>query len=269
MLKQRVTTGLVGGVVFLGAVYWGGPLLGLLLTLLALFGYSEWVRMRGFGRFSMPAWFGYLLTFLIVGTSVFSVTETDLVTSDHVLIPFLLFALFGFFTISVVSKNKYSLQDLSYLFAGALYVGLPFHTALLIRGDERLGLAYFLLVLIAMWTTDTFAYFVGRTLKGPKVWPSISPNKTWSGSLGGVTGALVVGAVFAQVMDLSYGPWMLLAAVLSVVGQLGDFVESALKRSLDVKDSGTILPGHGGVLDRFDSLLFAWPFAYYGMLWLV
>ncbi|MGZ4106159.1 MAG: phosphatidate cytidylyltransferase, partial [Tumebacillaceae bacterium] len=134
---------------------------------------------------------------------------------------------------------------------------------LLLRGMPTHGLAYFLFLLIAMWTTDTFAYFVGRALKGPKLWPAISPNKTVSGSVGGVVGAVVFGLIFAEILGVSMAPWMLLAAILSVLGQLGDFVESGLKRSLDVKDSGAILPGHGGVLDRFDSFLFTAPLAYY------
>ena len=106
-------------------------------------------------------------------------------------------------------------------------------------------------------------------MKGPKLWPAISPNKTVSGALGGVFGGLLLGLVFALITGHPVGPWMLLAVILSVFGQFGDFVESGLKRALNVKDSGKILPGHGGVLDRFDSLMFAAPIAYYGTLLLV
>ncbi|HEU4965111.1 MAG TPA: phosphatidate cytidylyltransferase [Bacilli bacterium] len=269
MLKQRVITGLLGGAVYLAATWYGGIPFALLVAVLTVVGYSELVRMKGLPRLSLPAVYGYLLTLFLLLGSTFVVTKSSWVTSDQVLIPFLLFALFGFLAISVISKNKYTYQDISFLFAGALYVGLPFHAALLLRVDPQRGLAYFLFVQVAIWATDTFAYFVGRAIKGPKVWPAISPNKTISGTVGGIVGAMVVGAVFAQVMDLAWGPWILLAAVLSVVGQLGDFVESGLKRSFDVKDSGTLLPGHGGVLDRFDSILFAAPVAYYAILWLM
>ncbi|MBL0388947.1 phosphatidate cytidylyltransferase [Tumebacillus sp. ITR2] len=269
-MGQRVVTGIIGGAIFLGAVWYGGFPFALLIALMAVVGFSELVRMRGWSLFSAPALIGYVVTLMwLVGSIWQPFADLWMPATDTVSGLWLLVALFVFLSISVVSKNKFSFQDMTYLFAGTLYVGLTLHSALLLRVDDRMGLSYFLFVLLTIWTTDTAAYFVGRTFKGPKLWPAISPNKTVSGSLGGVVGAVVVGVVFAQVMGLAMGPWMLLAALLSVFGQFGDFVESGLKRALDVKDSGTILPGHGGVLDRFDSFLFTAPIAYYGILLLV
>ncbi|MGZ4162405.1 MAG: phosphatidate cytidylyltransferase [Tumebacillaceae bacterium] len=264
MLRQRVLTGIIGGAVFIGAVFYGHVPFSLLICLLAVVGFSEIVKMRGFGRFSFPALIGYLVTLAFVTSNLWGEALRGFMpTNDAISGVWLLMILFLFFTVSVVTKNRYTFQDVSYLFVGTLYVSLPFHYALLLRGMPTHGLAYFLFLLIAMWTTDTFAYFVGRAVKGPKLWPAISPNKTVSGSVGGVVGAVVFGLIFAEILGVSMAPWMLLAAILSVLGQLGDFVESGLKRSLDVKDSGAILPGHGGVLDRFDSFLFTAPLAYY------
>lgn len=267
MLGQRVLTGVVGGAVFLSAVWYGGIPFSLLMCVLAVVGYSELVKMRGFHRLSVPALLGYAATLYVLLGGVFRLT--DLPTLSQVPTMELLCLLFLFFTISVVSKNRYTFQDMCYLFAGTFYVGLCFHLGLQLRVNENYGLPYFLFVLITMWSTDSFAYFVGRTLKGPKLWPAISPNKTVSGSLGGVVGGIVVGAVFANVMDGDFLTWTLVAALLAVVGQLGDFVESGLKRALDIKDSGKILPGHGGVLDRFDSFLFAAPIAYFAIQGLI
>jgi len=265
MLAERVVTGVIGGALFLGAVWYGGIPFLLVMAVLAVVGFSELVSMRGFHRFSTPAWLGYGSTLLFLLGSKWSGGEQWLPGTESVPTYFLLAVLFLFFTISVVSKNRYTFQDMTYLFAGSLYIGVSFHLGMQLRLEEGLGMAYFLFVMFAMWSTDSFAYFVGRAIGGPKLWPAISPNKTVSGALGGVVGGILVGIAFALSMNQALTGWVITAALLSVVGQLGDFVESGLKRALDVKDSGRILPGHGGVLDRFDSFLFAAPLAYFAI----
>ncbi len=269
MLYQRVLTGVIGGTLLLGIVWYGGVPFQLVFALLAGLAFRELVKMRGFGTFSAPALLGYLVTLGLATHPLWRESWELSAAPDSISIFWLILVLFSFLTISVVSKNRYTFQDMTYLFAGTLYVGLAFQCAIMLRIDEGLGLRYFLFLLLLMWSSDSFAYFVGRALKGPKIWPAISPNKTVSGSFGGVVGAMLVGIVFAAMYDLPLWPWLLMSAVLSVVGQLGDFVESGLKRSLDVKDSGTLLPGHGGVLDRFDSLIFSAPLAYYWMLGII
>lgn len=270
MLYQRVLTGIIGGSFFLGAVWYGSWPFALLICFLALKGYSELVKMRGFRRFSIPALLGYMGTLLFLLSGVWNIPFLSVPAAEgSVPVIWILVLLFFFSTITVTSKNRYTFQDMTYLFTGTLYLGLTFHSAMLLRFDENLGLAYFLFLLLTMWSTDTFAYFVGRALKGPKLWPAISPNKTISGALGGIVGAVIVAVVFAVMMGFEFGPWIVLGVILSVGGQLGDFVESALKRSYDVKDSGRLLPGHGGVLDRFDSFIFTAPIAYYGIIMLI
>jgi phosphatidate cytidylyltransferase len=117
----------------------------------------------------------------------------------------------------------------------------------------------FLGMLLLVWSTDIGAYLFGRWLKGPKLAPYISPNKTWSGAIGGVLTSLSVAAILAQFNTFGYVqtlPWFLKHAILiSIVSQVGDLFESWVKRKLDVKDSGSIIPGHGGILDRLDSVL--------------
>jgi phosphatidate cytidylyltransferase len=143
---------------------------------------------------------------------------------------------------------------------GVGYVGLPALALIWLRSVPELGLALLLWLLLVVWATDSAAYFVGRTLRGPRLAPAISPSKTWSGLCGGMLGAAMTGALAAWLL----GSGRLLqaaglGALLAVVAQAGDLVESALKRAAGVKDSGTLIPGHGGLLDRIDGLLFAAP----------
>jgi phosphatidate cytidylyltransferase len=134
---------------------------------------------------------------------------------------------------------------------GFLYVAIPALALLLLEW------AWFALVFWAMfvtWATDIFAYFAGRSIGGPKLAPRISPNKTWAGLGGGALGAGVVGYLVASLFDMG-SPFLYIGAAMGLLAQAGDLYESWLKRRAGVKDSGTILPGHGGVLDRLDGLL--------------
>jgi phosphatidate cytidylyltransferase len=138
---------------------------------------------------------------------------------------------------------------------GVPYVGLTGIALIWLRADAA-GFGRVLVLLLIVWATDIAAYLAGRLIGGPKLAPAISPGKTWSGAAGGLAGALVVGVV------ASPGAWGLaMAAVLSVVSQMGDLMESGIKRHYGVKDSGKLIPGHGGLLDRLDGVLTAAPVA--------
>jgi phosphatidate cytidylyltransferase len=129
------------------------------------------------------------------------------------------------------------------------------------REIPETGLLLVFFVMFLIWTTDSGAYFVGRTLGKHKLWPDISPKKTIEGSIGGMIAAIIVGSIFHFIVPIfsSYFTALLFILVASIFGQLGDLVESALKRHYAVKDSGNVLPGHGGILDRFDSLIYVMP----------
>ncbi|HEX9946269.1 MAG TPA: phosphatidate cytidylyltransferase [Allosphingosinicella sp.] len=137
---------------------------------------------------------------------------------------------------------------------GMLYVGIP-SFALLVIEWASLYLVFWLM--LVTWATDIFAYFAGRSIGGPKLAPKISPNKTWAGLIGGMAGAAVVGALAAWLSGISaeLPHFLWLGAPMGLLAQLGDLYESRVKRRLGVKDSGALLPGHGGVLDRLDGLL--------------
>lgn len=139
---------------------------------------------------------------------------------------------------------------------GVLYAGLPCLALLLIRNDAVWGVVGVLWCFAMVWAADIMAYFAGRTIGGPKLAPSISPKKTWAGLGGAVAGAALASLAVAWFAGIDAGlPLALLAAVLAVVEQAGDLFESSLKRAYGVKDSGTMIPGHGGVLDRIDGLI--------------
>ena len=134
---------------------------------------------------------------------------------------------------------------------GYIYLAIPAF-ALLVLGWLDIAIVFW--VFIVTWSTDIFAYFAGRSIGGPKLAPRISPNKTWAGLIGGMAGAALLGWLTADLLDLG-SPFAWLGAPMGIIAQAGDLYESWEKRRAGVKDSGTILPGHGGVLDRLDGLL--------------
>lgn len=144
---------------------------------------------------------------------------------------------------------------------GLAYAACALVASDLVRGDAETGFLALMFVLLVVWVTDIGGYFAGRGIGGPKLWPRVSPKKTWAGAIGGLVGSLVVAAVFAVLGLGRMGPLLALASVLSVVSQLGDLFESAVKRTFGVKDSSHIIPGHGGLLDRLDGFVAAIVFA--------
>lgn len=141
--------------------------------------------------------------------------------------------------------------------AGVAYAGLPAVALIWLRSDAQLGWLAILYIFAIVWTTDTAAYAFGRLIGGPRLAPRVSPKKTWSGLLGGVGSAGLVGMVFAAAtLETGVVPVGLLGLALAFLAQIGDLGESAVKRAFGTKDSSSLIPGHGGVLDRIDGLVF-------------
>jgi len=141
--------------------------------------------------------------------------------------------------------------------AGFLYAAAAEIASVLVRLDPAKGFAALMFVLLIVWVTDSGGYFAGRGIGGPKLWPSVSPKKTWAGAVGGFAASLAVAAGFAAFDLGKAGPLLMLSGALSVVSQLGDLFESAVKRRFGVKDSSHIIPGHGGLMDRLDGFVAA------------
>jgi phosphatidate cytidylyltransferase len=256
----RVLTALVGVPVILGALYLGGWVFGLLVLAAALLSQWELYRMMEQGGLRPLKWAGVVIG-LLGGLHALVPQAAALAVACFVL----LLALSPF-----LQGDEQPLASLAGTMLGVLYptVLLTFLIDLRLAGglaiEEREAFGLTLLVFVLIWATDTFAYYVGRAVGRRPLAPKVSPKKTWEGAAGGVVGALVAAAVL-KVALLDSLPWVHvlgLALVCSVAGQLGDLAESRLKRSVGVKDSGTLLPGHGGLLDRFDALIVVAPLAY-------
>ncbi|MBZ6526470.1 phosphatidate cytidylyltransferase [Aerococcaceae bacterium DSM 111021] len=166
---------------------------------------------------------------------------------------------------TVFNHRKFNFVNAAIIVFACIYIGYGFRFLILIR---NMGLETIIYLLVVVWATDSGAYFVGKQLGKRPLAPDISPNKTIEGMIGGVLTAVVVGSVYVMLFQPHLGPvnqvWIL-TIVISLFGQFGDLVESAFKRHFDVKDSGKFLPGHGGMLDRFDSLIFA---SFIMMIWI-
>lgn len=266
-LIQRTLSGAVFVAVVVCAVVFGFPPFYALVALFAMLAVAELHRLLGDDR-SM-VYRGELLTVLLVcvvysrTTHVPADMRFDLTTFTVAYGALLLVSLIW----ELFRKAENPIRNWSHLVMGQVMVALPFALMTSVYSRSKwLMLALFVLI----WTNDTFAYCTGSLLsKRPggnhKMFPRVSPGKSWEGLVGGVLFALLGGYIFSLfVPDFTWWQWLLIALFISAFGTLGDLMESLLKRTIGVKDSGRFLPGHGGVLDRFDSLLLATP-----ALWLL
>lgn len=247
-LQLRVISAVVLAVVVLGLTWLGGFAFRLLAAAIALAMFYEWCTMSrpvSDARHQSIAGLGLLATLaaLLAGLSAAIV-----------------FLVLGVALVVTVATGR---GKGSWTSAGLAYAGLSGISLALLRGDDQSGLMAILFLFAVVWATDIFAYFVGRALGGPKLAPSISPGKTMSGAAGGTVFGVWAGVGLALWAGLASVGWLvLIALVLSVVSQAGDLFESWVKRRHGVKDSGSLIPGHGGVMDRVDGLVAA-AFALY------
>lgn len=253
-MKQRIITALVMAALFIPVVYTGGWLLGITIALLAIIGLFELFRMKGHSIFSVE---GLISTVALMGF-IFANELAEVLPQDFSSETFIHLATIVLLVCTVFSKNDFSFDDAAVSILGILYIGIGFRSLIATR-DSGLGLL--ILVLITIWATDIFAYLIGRKIGKRKLAPNISPNKTIEGFVGGTATAVLLAAVYLYFVPIGmpFGWSLILMFLLSMTGQLGDLVESAFKRYYNIKDSGNIFPGHGGVLDRFDSMLFVFP----------
>ncbi len=240
-LTLRVISASVLAPVALAAVWAGGVIFAVLVILIAVLGYWEWTAMSGPPS---PAWSRPAAAAALgAGLLALHFRQWELATI-LVVTPIAAMLVIG----SVVERQRWS-------GLGALYVVLPAAGLMFVRADPQAGFMAIVFIMLVVWATDIAAYFGGRALGGPKLWPMVSPKKTWSGGLCGLAAAMAVGAaVSSYLFGSAQFEDVAVAACLSVFSQAGDFLESAVKRRFGAKDSGTLIPGHGGVLDRVDGL---------------
>jgi phosphatidate cytidylyltransferase len=280
MLRYRLLTALIGIPIALLAIWLGGWALTGLLFLLSLIGLREFYRLAARLGAAPASWIGYLfaLGFLITAQARFDYSLSDLTYETASIGLFALLFLAAATREVLRPAGSPSLLSLGATVTGALYLPLLFSFLVLLRGRFQFipspsstavlstwnfGARLVLLVFIVCWIADTAAYFAGRAFGRRKLAPSLSPGKTVEGSLAGLVAAAVVGSAFGRAFGLPLSHALLVSAAMGLFGQVGDLAKSRLKREAGVKDFGSLFPGHGGVLDRFDSLLFNSPLAYY------
>ncbi|MDD5127954.1 MAG: phosphatidate cytidylyltransferase [Dehalococcoidales bacterium] len=258
MLKLRILTAVIGLPILVAAVWFDTPLpwFSVLLAVWGLLAVQEFYRLTGILKCNSLAIFGMAWTLLFITCPHFTAFLTTPRLLSSAIVLSLIVLLFR-------KQKEGAWADWSWMMAGILYIGWLLSYMVALRLDA--GKEWVLLALFATFGSDTLAYFVGRALGKHKMAPRISPEKSWEGAAAGVFGAVIV-VILINLwfkMGLSYGQQIFIGIVISVLGQFGDLAKSLLKRNVGVKESGNLLPGHGGVLDRTDSVLFAGVTAYY------
>lgn len=255
-MKQRVITAVIALILFIPIVILGGLWMDWLTVAFAAVGISEIFLMKKQILVSIDFLLALLATLTWTVPDAFFNSVPWGWTKYGVYFALIMLML----TWTVLSKNKTTFDDVGVYTIASLYIGTGFHYMSAIRNANN-GLALLCYVFVVVWSTDIGAYLIGRKIGKHKLWPVISPNKTWEGSIGAVICALICTAIYVALVPMKQPQisMIILAFFLSIVGQMGDLVESAYKRYYGVKDSGKILPGHGGILDRFDSMLFVLP----------
>lgn len=275
MIAQRIIWGVGGALLLAGLIVAGGIFYTLaigILVVLAVLEYSELLKCQNLRPQTEVMLAISLLLLALIHVTANNIgirVEEPLFISERVLGLMLVITFFINFAIELMRGDPdQGLINAAVNLFGAVYIGFMFAYILLLRFIPQDGLGYVLFAFLVTWANDSAAYFVGIKFGKHKLSPRISPKKSVEGSLGGLGGGLIA-AVVVHFFFAKPLPHLLILAVLVVVaGQFGDLIESIIKRNAGVKDSGSFLPGHGGVLDRFDSLLLAAPVVYYAVVYL-
>jgi len=267
MLKHRVITGVVGVPIVILAIWFGDPWpwFTILIAAAALAGTYEFYNMANFDRREPLLYLGLLWALaLVLSPHYMKLNVLPVVITATMLISLI--------CLLCRPSKESAFRNWAWTIVGAIYVGWMLSYWLNLRGLED-GRNWVYLAMLTTFTNDTSAFFIGRATGKHKLAPAISASKTWEGAIGGlicaILGAMVIATVL-KLISLKLGPpfvfeyWqiILLGFLVGLFAQLGDLVESLLKRNMGVKESGNLLPGHGGILDRFDSLIFVGAVVY-------
>ncbi len=261
MFKTRLISGIFLILIALGVLIAGGPVLFVTVTALSLIGLFELYRVFGVEKTPL-AFFSYAATLLYNGWLAYG-PEVD----SRLLFLILFFALTFCY---VFTYPKYHAKDIFQVFAGFFYVTVMLFYIYLLREDFTQGALLVWFIFICSWGADTCAYCVGMLIGKHKMAPVLSPKKSVEGGVGGVVGAMLIGFLYTYFLreQMAVNSTQILLLVLAcgvgaLISMVGDLTASAIKRNYEIKDYGTLIPGHGGVLDRFDSVIFTAPIIYY------
>lgn len=255
-------TRLISGIVLLAIIIStgivGGPVLFGFTLLISLIGYWEFLKVFGLEKKAPGIW-GMIFVVLYYGTVYMG--EALNLAGPLLLVTFLM-VLMGVY---VVTFPKYKTDEITAPFFGLVYVALMlsflYQTRMVPIEGKNTSIVYFL-IFICSWGCDTCAYAVGMLIGKHKMAPILSPKKSIEGGIGGIVGAALLGAIYGMIFDLDIRGCVILCAAGGAVSQIGDLAASAIKRNHNIKDYGHLIPGHGGILDRFDSVIFTAPIIY-------
>lgn len=241
-LQLRIMSAIAMAAVAIGTAWLGGPVFATVWTIVALVVLKEWV---GIVWPEAPP----VVRALAAG-AVFLAAAAAYAQNGWIA-----FVAFDLAVIVVWFSDEKRRKDMA---VGLIYAGALAASVVACRGHVPAGMIVIFWLFAAVWGTDTLAYFTGRALGGPKLWPAVSPKKTWSGAIGGLVGAILLSYIVLRVCGVTMSSFhFALTLAFSVATQAGDLFESAIKRRFGVKDSGSIIPGHGGAMDRLDGFIFA------------
>lgn len=265
MLKQRLIFGALGIVAaLLVLIFCSVKVISVCVGVIALIGMYEFFKVTGLLKKKTPAiYIGFCFTVVLYALAILegSLVQKNIMLLNAVYV-FVLMVSMVFF------HSNLTFSDAALSFLGTSYISIFFLHIIFIRQSE-FGNLNIWLIFISAWATDTFAYFAGRTLGKHKLCPKVSPKKTIEGAIGGTLGCVICICVYAYLcgkckgMSVDYISAIIFAVLTAIFSQLGDLTASCIKREYGVKDYGNLIPGHGGILDRFDSTLLISPLVYY------
>ena len=262
-LKQRVITAIAFGIPFLAALFYSDFTRIILLIVICIGSAIEYAGLQNKKWYRSPLHILSLLTiiFLVLAVTIkycpFVVTAIDF-SSFHDILLYGGLAINSLFILDLFT-GLFPIHKKAPWIANIIYASLSY--LILMSTSATLLKVLFISMIILIWVSDSSAYFVGRSIGKNKLMPSVSPGKTWEGFLGAGMITLIVGYVLSTFFtQYPMQSWILIALFVWLFGSIGDLVESKFKRSIEIKDSGTLLPGHGGLLDRFDGFFFSIPF---------
>jgi len=268
MLKKRVITALWGIPLIITVIWFGDPWFTILVAIWGLLAVSEFYRMVTASKVPPLTYFGLIWTLLFILSPHHGIILPQI---DYaILMPLLLASAVILPLIWVLIRRQKAFTSWAWTVAGILYIGWLLSHLVGLRGLDD-GRNWVFLALFTNAASDTAAFFIGRAWGRHRLAPKISPGKTWEGAIAGVLGAIIASLILVTLLNLpiSYGQAIFLGLLVSIFGQLGDLAESLFKRKLGAKDSGKLLPGHGGFLDRVDSVVFTSIVVYYYVVWVI
>jgi phosphatidate cytidylyltransferase len=257
MLRQRIISAAIGLPIFIIAIWFGNPWFTVVMAIIAILGSIEFYRITSHNRIRPIAYFGIVITLILIVSPYYPGFITKpLILTGAILIS-LIWILFQ-------SQKEGGFNNWVWIIAGILYLGWTLSYWPELRSIEH-GREWILWSMLAVMASDTSAFFIGKKWGKHYIAPTMSPKKTWEGSVGGLLGSIIVSVILGILFSLPLNYWTLalLGCIISISAQLGDLIESLLKRNTGVKDSGKLVPGHGGILDRIDSFVFTGAVIYY------